>query len=360
NYGGLTRVSVTSPLDQGNYTGDPNAVRVTITQKVKTFISSLFLGQPEVTIYVAATATTREVGPACVLSLVGTLTLSGSSTVNVPGCVLASNSRNEPSLNANLNGNPDTKSVTAAALYGVGTVNATGNIDAAVMGNQVTPLSDPFKDRMPVVNPTCSGTGIQAKSLNDSIASSTTANPLTFGTGDTINPNNICGGNGNPYSSNPQNSITVGVGQALNLRPGTYIFYNTSLNVQGTLTCAGCTLVFAGDKPGIIDVTSDATVQISAPTVGDFVDVLIYRVAEDPVPQNPHVSKLNGNSQSYFTGGIYMPTGELIFNGTSTSEVQCTPIVAHTITFSGTNNTVGGCASNNPFVQRVRIVRLVE
>jgi hypothetical protein len=220
---------------------------------------------------------------------------------------------------------------------------------------------------MPPVSPSCSGPQT-TQAVNNLMGPGAQFGHIS-GT------NYLCGNGGN--GSNPRNTLTVGSSQSLDLRPGTYYLYNTSLHVQGTLTCSLCsgvqggasgvTLVFAGDQPGTIDVNSGATFRLNAPSSGAFADMLIYRVA-DPAPNGngngngsgPPNSLINGNAASYFTGAIYMPTGRVSFSGNSANQFRCTVVVAHTVAFTGNGNTTANCDQAGVETQRLRAVRLVE
>lgn len=356
--GGRVQVTVNHPPINGRFVGDYTAVQVDVRQTIPTYISALFLPNEPI-VHTRAVARFRYIGDLCLLSLTGTLTLSGSTSVEMPNCVLASNSRQNPSIQANLPGNANKKGVIAAALYGAGNIEDKGNIEALVLRNQ-PPLPDPFANRMPVINPTCSGQ--TAQTLNSRLGNNTVW--------DQSWPTNICGTGGN--GNNNRNTITIGTNQTLDLRPGTYFFYDTSLVVRGTLTCSQCsgitggekgvTLVFAGNDPGVFSANSTALIQLNAPNSGAFEDILIYRVSDEHNGGKGNFPEItiNGSAQSFFTGSIYAPTTKVSYLGNSEHNFHCTYIVAHTITFSGNSDITANCREAGVDLQRINTVMLVE
>jgi hypothetical protein len=158
----------------------------------------------------------------------------------------------------------------------------------------------------------------------------------------------------------------------VNLRPGTYVLYNTSIdNLHVTVRCPTCTpgglgvtFVLTGSTPaqvGAVDSNAQANVRLNAPGGGPYAGVLIYR---DDLGTN-QVSKINGNADINLIGAMYFPTGTVWFNGTSglTFPTVRRVIVADTIVMNGNTDvavTNRDCDRAMTAVPQVRTVPLLE
>ena len=112
-------------------------------------------------------------------------------------------------------------------------------------------------------------------------------------------------------------------------------------NLQGDLTCSGCAIVLtnkdAASPIGTIKANADADINMTAPTTGTFKGIAIYQDRRASDCNN--CNKINGNSASIIQGALYFPSQELEYNGTGTTNAQCTMFVARRLNFSGNNST---------------------
>jgi hypothetical protein len=157
----------------------------------------------------------------------------------------------------------------------------------------------------------------------------------------------------------------------LNLTPGTYIFYNSSISLNnGRLHCdtctggAGITVILTGNPAGsigTIDIKGNVQVQLTAPTTNTynsaFNGVLFYMDKNAPSSNSP---KLTGTSDSVYGGAMYFPSASVTFIGNSgVNAPTCSEIVAYQMNFTGNSNfNISGCSAQN--VTETRVVRLAQ
>ena len=88
------------------------------------------------------------------------------------------------------------------------------------------------------------------------------------------------------------------------------------------------------DGKGHIDIGGNASVQLSAPTSGDFKGMLFF-VNRDAPDQNPGNKIARGTDDSFLSGAIYMPSQHLDFAGNPKTAIHWTVIVVNTLNISG-------------------------
>jgi Flp pilus assembly protein TadG len=339
------------PQTSPAYANDPNAVEVVVTPRVQQYFASLFTGQRDLPVRAHAVATTLMAGPLCMLSKTRRLQFTGNTAVQAEGCVLASNSRDTPSVDVKGMG----AQITAAVLYAVGTCEGCtqSNVHATAMSTQ-PPLPDPFEStvRNAPIPTSCVG--------NDTTP--TGSSPFTV-----------------PPSADGRyhwcKNFSLTNNQTLTLRPGTYYIVNRDFTVNGgTVTCQGCTpggpgvtLVLAGNNPGEIRLNG-GEIRLNAPSTGDFPDLLIYDSGSQdlgkPSPQ-PRIT-VNGNAMnqsSYLVGGIYAPNSHIDFSGTAAMRnagTACAPVVGGMVTLTGDSGHAIDCPRYGVPTVDVRTVRLVQ
>jgi hypothetical protein len=287
-------------------------------------------------------------GGACDLSLnssataptgnggVAGINIAGTAVVNQPGCIMASNSTNSCSFSTN--GNPN---VNVADIYSAGgdclgsnTTFSTSNGLVPVTGGDQIP--DPFASTFPN-NPSmpsgsgCPGATAVQNPSNTTIPAGTyssikltSGGPYTLGAGTFY----ICGSGNGSTVGQFQSSVTV----------------NTA--------SGGSTIIVQGP----ISVTGSGT--LTAPTSGTYSGILFYQPGNSTDLQQ---DTINGGSNLILTGAIYLPGGNLTFNGndsTAAGTNTCLEIVAYTIQFSGTNNISNtGCSAAG--VKTINITNVV-
>jgi hypothetical protein len=167
--------------------------------------------------------------------------------------------------------------------------------------------------------------------------------------------------------------------------PGTYFFYGTDLDIQGTLnwTCGtvtpcstttlggpGVTLAFVRDgtgKVGSVSSNSSAIIDLKAPATGygPYPGLVIYRqrgTNESGMANN--AIQINGsNASTRLAGAIYGSNADVIFNGNADiAQTGCLLIVGWKVELSGNAYTrVGNCGTLNPnIINYVQVARMVE
>jgi len=145
------------------------------------------------------------------------------------------------------------------------------------------------------------------------------------------------------------------------MNPGTYILTEQSLPAvgslpgdfrvtsQATVNGNGVTIILthAGASAGFgtATIAGGATLNLSAPTSGDFSGILFYGDrASSPGPL-PHM--FVGGSTQNLDGVIYFPTTDVQFSGNAGGQTGCTQLIASGITLTGTSTFTNGCLPPN-------------
>ncbi|MBR0673006.1 pilus assembly protein TadG-related protein [Neoroseomonas soli] len=393
----------TSPAPSGS---SANAVRVDIWQVQRIGLAQLISRTAPIA-WGGAVAVLEIGGPACTLSIppptttsqvMGRTNIAGSTTVNAPNCIIASNMEGSKSINVQ---GAAVNSLTAAALRASGQCYncedvPSGNLPGGYVSGAAT-TDNPYKyldawamptfgsgaGNSPCVDPLyLNATGGVVQNQNQAATIYLAAyNP---GRSDVVNYTQ----NGNARTYGVSQSTYAATctnislsGQTLVLKPGTYFFNNASLAMSnGTITCDGCsaggagvTLVFTGSNSnnvGNIQITggnftliAPGTDALASPSI--FRGTAIYRDDLAAVSNSANDTMIiTGNSTSTLFGAIYSPTAEVRMVGTSgmnqTVAGNCIAVVAAEITFSGNSGAqIDACESNGTTVARVRYVRFV-
>lgn len=341
-----TGMSLVSGYPDVEFLGDDGQMRdrvqVQLAVKKRLPFSSLFLSDSP-TIIATATAATVPVGSEpCVQALETDPTqsgimITGNAGVYMPDCTLHSNS---PSTNNSAYATGSSE-VEADVVAAVGGIQQSSNWDVNSYDPYAPELDDPFKDVTP--NPDdmkCAGANVTKGNKTEWV-------PAVLD--EDTNLSSSLDNNGN--QANCFSSLSVGSGQTLTLPAGTYYINGGDANIQGNLSCTGCTIVLTNTDTapdatiGQFKMNADGTLNITAPTDGTYKGIAIYqdrRAQDSPSAQN----KINGNSGSVVTGALYFPNQELNYNGTGTTEATCTMFVSRRIKFSGNS------ATSNKFKSR--------
>jgi hypothetical protein len=366
-------VDVNWPPVSGAYAGNTNAVQVVITQQRPRLMSALFMSGAAQQLQVTGVAALHNLGSPCILALSDGLIIGGNTTLMAPGCLIASNSTDRRSINFN----GVSRTIDAAYLT---TAGGCDGCDAAVTpGGTSIPYSthgsgvdNPFDWADNVTPPalSCSGAG----STEGPIYGGTTTATLANNTSVSTNYYVIC----NNWRINPNTTTTLP-------GPGTYFFYGTDLDVQGTLnwTCgsmAGCststlggpgvTLAFVRDNNGHVgtfDSNSTAIIDLKAPGsgYGPYPGLVIYRQqgTNESGLVNNAISINGSNTSTRLAGGVYSRNGDVVFLGNADiAQTGCLIVVGGKVELSGNSYTrAGNCSSLNPnMVTYVQVARLVE
>ena len=132
----------------------------------------------------------------------------------------------------------------------------------------------------------------------------------------------------------------------LNLSPGIYIVDQGTVNLNASADLSGTSVTIimtssTGSNYAKFDMNGGASLNLTAPSTGDYAGMLLYGDRNGPM----QVNRLNGNASAVFNGAIYLPSGDLTFSGSSAlGTAACTQLIANLVEISGsTNITTSGC-----------------
>lgn len=330
-------ITLNSPAATGAFAGDPKAVEITVQETLPTLFTSLFM-DGDVPMAGRAVARLTEGQGTCILALdpdlPGAVTFTGSSTAILIGCNVHANSLASDAITVSGSAHVETPCVST-----VGNVSATSGL---VMSECTSPIEHADTIDDPYASVPEPGTG------EPCVVPKLMSNP---GDTDSVSPGRYCGGWKN-------------IGGTLDMAPGVYV-----IDCEGTPAC-GLELLASAEVTGTgvifylingaqIKINGGATVQVSAPTGGDYVGILFF-VGRGEDEETPYI--INGNSSSFYTGAIYAPNGQIELNGNSSSlSAGCTQVVARAVSLSGNNGMSTNCAGTGiPGIKTEQLVTLVE
>ncbi len=332
-------VDMDQPPASGGFVGDAEAVEVTVSEDLPRMFTGLFANGP-VPVSGRAVARISQGSQTCVLALdesaPGAVTFIGNTDTILVGCSVHSNSLASDSV-----------IVTGSAAVETPCVSAAGEVDAD-SGLLLTTCTSPYEHADIVedpyaylAKPDLTGTGPNGENFSTCKAQN------VFG-----------GGSGASYS------ITGGrycgglkVQRTVAMAPGVYVVDGGELDVTSTGVMTGTGVTFFLTNGATIKMNGASTVQIYAPTAGDYAGVLVFVDRNDPY----NVHKMNGNNASKFNGAIYSKSGHVEVLGGSTANNGCTQVVARTITFSGNSGIGIDCTGTGvKDIRSSRLVTLVE
>jgi hypothetical protein len=340
---------VNSPPTSGAFSGNNCAVEAIIYEPKRSLFAAVY--DPSVTIGVRSVALVKLNfgGGACDLSLnpnasapsgnggVAGINIAGTATVSQPGCVMASNSTNPCSFSTN--GNP---SVTIGDIYTAGgdclgnntTLNTNGLVP--VTGGDQVP--DPFASTFPN-NPSMPSGSSCPSSTDIQNPTNTTIQPGTYKSIQLTSGGPYTLASGTYYICGSGNGATVGEFKS---------------SVQVNTATNGATIIVQGK----IDITGtgNMTAPSASSTATPYPGILFYQPGNG---SNLQQDNINGGSNLILTGALYLPGGNLTFNGNnSTTGLKCLEIVSYTIQFSGTNS-LSNLDCTAAGVQKINITNVV-
>ena len=236
-------------------------------------------------------------------TLTGTLYLSGSSVINIPGRLIV-DSPAKPAVTVS-----GTSQIVASSIGVVGTVSkaSTATISPNLSTGIGVAVTDPL---VGLAFPMLTGT---AASVN------LTSGSLTISPG--------------IYSR-----ITVsGTGTKLTLKPGNYVISGGGLSVTGAASIAGNGVMIynagsaypaAGGTYAGITLNTTGSVNLSAPTTGTYAGVLFFQART-----NPSLVSITGTSSPALSGTIYASDALLSISG---SVESTDALVVNRLQMSGT------------------------
>lgn len=272
-------LTVNNPPQSGPSTSDTSALEVIITKTLP-----IYFGWSKATVVARAVATNQSNGN-CVVALdpssSSAITLD-SGTISLPKCGMISDSGlwlNSVSIDAASIGYNSSYPINGGASYSATFSGASPQVAAPIADPCATVAACASLASSPPSPGTCYG--------YQSITAPVTLNPGTY-----------C------------NTLFSGSG-TVTLNPGLYYF-------KGGFNCNSPVPNFAGTgvtlyTDGTIN-WGTGTVNLAAPTSGAYADVLVYQPASDTSSMT-----FQGKSTAALTGLIYLPSAQLILDGTDTT-----------------------------------------
>jgi hypothetical protein len=324
-----------------NYGDDSDAMMVEVIatdvqpRLFSAVVANFFSNDPNPTVTMSARAVAMvdesASTVACVLALSHTapraISMDGSSSVDLVGCDLASNSNAADALYA-------TSTVSTDCAYSVGGAQAPGLTTKVCDGVRINQplIRDPYAD---VVEPT--------------------------------NPGN-CKSRHQGHPTQPSDPLTPGCYNGLTVKgeleflPGVYYINGGEFNVNAgdnsKLTGSGVTIYLANGAK--LNIGGSIQMNFSAPTdsADPYAGLLFF--GDRSATSTQHV--LAGNSASDYTGAVYTPVSELTFGGNSKSGGEgCTQVIGYTVTFTGNSSLQSSCPGGGTSeIVTNQLVKLVE
>jgi len=302
--------------NNGSTCTNNGCLKVSISQQQPRYFTALFLSTGPTAAGSAvstcsgcgngAFTTGSNGGNPCVMALdssgKGVITASGTPTMSLNMCNLYNNS---PQTNATiLNGGAIVQGCSATNSCGSQAFLAqpntpSGNIDVPVVNN-ASPAPDPYAGLTPPtpVSP-CTAT--------------LPANPVPSGT--------YCGGN-----KFQNKTITFATGAVIIITGGMDLHSgSTSLTGTGVMIY----VVSDGSNSEASTINATTTINISAPTTGQYAGVTLWFDGASPV-------SYSGSNGSSFKGAIYAPSADVTYTGNAASASTCTRLVAASVSLAGT------------------------
>ena len=330
---------INTPPLTGAFAGNNAAVEVIANTSSKLPFSSVFLATPPL-IRTRAVAMAVAVGEPCVIGLATSgigVEVAGSANVALD-CPVASNSPSGVSIDFNGGAYLDTDLINSVG----GIDYATGNLpaDTAIVTYGL-PVTDPLAGRglTPPASPTaCYGNNYK----------------VNANTTETL-----------PGGMRWCNGLTI-QGTAY-LEGGVYIIDRGTFKVNSGAKVllagsGGVTIILTGNAAGNvadISINGGAEIDLRAPTSAEnatWGGILFYQD-----PDGPATHTINGGADIDLEGIIYMPTGDLTYNGDATQSAQCLLLITERVHFGGANTIENNCNSDVDAVNAsIRVVRVVE
>jgi hypothetical protein len=153
------------------------------------------------------------------------------------------------------------------------------------------------------------------------------------------------------------------------LQDGEYILNkgNFVVGPQGHVDCDACTIFLtsetAATEPGSIgkvEISSDATVKMSATREGPDAGILFYQDRHAATDLPGGENRIGGSSLSKLNGMIYFPSQTVYVDGTMRPDMQCSRFIARRLVFAGQVYIGENCDGLDKVTFAVTEVRLVE
>ncbi len=298
------------PPTSGDFSGNSEAIAVSVTSTAETLFARMFLGN-SVDFAVDATTRLSPSGGACILALHpaadSSLLLNGTNSMSMD-CGIAVTS---------------TSPTKALDMPGTATIDSTEICVAGGFsdgGSNTFPNADPEANCAPPPDPLASLP--EPAEVNDPC---THADYVVSTDPVTISPGVYC------------NGIEIPIASTVTFLAGTYILAGKGLKVSGDATISGDEVFFyntdnSGDEAfGDVDFSGNSTVRLSAPTSGTYAGVLFFNDRSPEAEAAGKKFKVAGTVATDLDGGQH-----ITFNGTGNFNWQPTGCAGDNVTIGGT------------------------
>jgi len=276
---------------------------------VRTFFASIF-GIASIDLSANAIAVANKGEFTCLLTLSpdaeDALLLDSNADVDVQGCTVHVNSTDPNALYIKSNSTLTADSICVAGGYRDDSSGGVSPTPATKCAQQSDPLID-----LPA--PDTAG----CDETNYTLASNGSA---------TIGPGVFCGG------------ITIGSNANVTFTSGTYVIKDGAFKASSNSTLAGTEVFFyLTGTTAQIDLDSNSDVTFTAPNTGDYTGILFFQNRDDG-----GTHRIDSNSNTMFTGIIYLPNGALraASNNTLSGPSNCLMIIASTVEFNSNSGLI--------------------
>lgn len=243
--------------------------------------------------------------PACVLALDkhagSSVKMQGSAVIDMPGCVIASNSDSSEAISRGGAAKVSAECVTAVG--GTSGLTSSSRVDlecGAPLENQY-PSSDPLSAVVP--------------------PSYTSCQKMPEGKGAKIlSPGTYC------------NQTIAG---EVTLKPGNYLLRGGEIKLGGNGSLVGEKVTIFLMENAQLHIGANQLIQLSPPDSGEYAGITIYQEMD-----NTSALTINGTAKSDITGFIYAPGAHVFHAGNAavSSEGKCLRIVANTVELTGNSS----------------------
>lgn len=139
--------------------------------------------------------------------------------------------------------------------------------------------------------------------------------------------------------------------------PGVYVIDGGRLRVGGLASLAGSGVTFYLTSGASVDFNGTARIDLTAPVSGPYAGLVFFGDRSDYGVDHT----FNGTSDSSMTGSIYLPAGDVTFDGNYSGVNGCMQLIANTISIGGNSSITTSCAGTGiNMAHAPSDVRLVE
>jgi Flp pilus assembly protein TadG len=310
------------------------AIEVLIAQNVPRFFSSLFVNTPLIE-HTRAVTTVQNASNACVLALSklasSAILISGSASVSLTGCSLMANSVSSSAVVSQ-----GSSVLSTDCIISVGGVSLTAGVSETVCSSPITqapPVADPYGA---VAAPTPVGPCLSSTPSGPSVPAGNYCNGLTL-----------------------QSNMVLTGKLADGVTPAPYYISGGDLKVNANANVNGNNVTFYMAGSASVQMNGNATVNLSAPTSGDYTG-LLFMGDRTCTTCSSITETLNGTADSTMTGAIYFPKQSVNYIGNFAGANGCTQVVADTVVWNGHTHLAANCIGIVKNLLAYQAVRFVE